>query len=103
LSGLNLADAIEQLRTELEIARCRALDADVRFPINGVTVELCVVATAEGEGRAGFKVPVIDLELGAQAGYSREATHKVTIEFGTPVDANGDPLRVSELSAIPLD
>jgi hypothetical protein len=101
-SGLGLAEAIEQLRQELRLAQSNAA-GDVQFPIQSVTVELQVVATKEAEGKAGFKVPVIELELGVGGAHSREATHRVVIELGRPVDATGMPVRVGRLSNTPLD
>ncbi|MEK8106453.1 trypco2 family protein [Micromonospora sp. M12] len=62
--GLDLADAIEELRRELTLAQTRAASAEIRFPINAVSVELRAVATTDIDGRAGFKIPVIEAELG---------------------------------------
>ncbi|MGW5189004.1 trypco2 family protein [Kribbella sp. NPDC004138] len=100
---LGLADAIEELRNELQTAQANAVGAGVQLPIQSVSVELQLVVTKEGQGKAGFKVPVIDLELGVEGGYGREATHKVVIEFGPPVDGDGEPVRVERLSEVPLD
>ncbi len=102
-SGMPLADAIEELRRQLTEARSRGANADLQFPIRAVTVELQLVVTKEGEGRAGFKVPVIDLELGASGSYGRETTHTLTVEFGEPVDRKGQPVRVDRMSSRPLD
>lgn len=102
-TGLGLADAIDQLREQLLEARDRAEEAELQFPIRSVTVELQLVAARKGEGKAGFKVPVIDFELGAGASLSRETTHKVLIEFGEPVDDQGVPVRVNRVSRKPLD
>ncbi|MEU4338126.1 trypco2 family protein [Micromonospora lupini] len=100
--GLDLADAIEELRRELTLAQTRAASAEIRFPINAVSVELSAVATTDIDGRAGFKIPVIEAELGGGASYSREATHTITIEFGAPVDASGNPVQVNRVSATRL-
>lgn len=102
-AGFNLADAIQQLRDQLTIARERALGAEVQFPIQSVTVELSLVATKQGEAKAGFMVPVINLELSAGGSYGNEATHKVVIEFGEPVDAQNTPIRVNRVTPRVLD
>jgi len=102
-SGLELADAIESLRGQLEIARSNAVGAGIQFPIRSVTVELQVVATAEGKGKAGFKVPVIDLELGVSGAYSHAATHRILIEFAGPVTKDGRSIRVDRVSSNPMD
>jgi hypothetical protein len=102
-SALGLADAIEDLREQLELARARADSADMKFPIHSVTIELRIVAAREGSAKAGFKVPVIDLEVGASGKISHEATHRLVIEFGGPVSASGQPIRVDRVSSVPLD
>ena len=102
-SDLELADAIEDVREQLELARSRGVRADLQFPIQSVTVELQMVAIKEGKGKVGFKVPVIDLELGVSGMASRQATHRIVIEFGGPVTASGEPIRVDRVSSTPLD
>lgn len=102
-SALGLADAIEDLRDELELARSRVKADGITFPIRSVTVELQMVAVKEGEGKAGFKIPVIDLELGVAGRVSREATHRIVIEFATPVTASGEAIRVNRVSSVPRD
>lgn len=102
-SDLRLADAIEELREQLTLARTRSLGSELHFPIKSVQVELQVVAARDRGGKAGFKVPVIDVELGGSGSASRRATHTITIEFGAPVDPKGDPVRVERLTARPRD
>ena len=102
-SGLDLADAIEDLRAQLAAARASGASAELHFPIRSVSVELQLVAVRGGKGKAGFKVPVIDLELSAEGSLSREVTHKIVIELSGPVDASGRPVRVDRVSAEPLD
>jgi Trypsin-co-occurring domain 2 len=102
-SGLDLADAIEDLRAQLAEARARGAGADLHFPIRSVSVELQLVAVREGKGKAGFKVPVINLELGAEGSLSREVTHRVVIELSGPVGPSGKPVRVDRVSTEPLD
>lgn len=102
-TGLKLADAINELREQLALARSRATAAGLQFPVQSMTVELGVVATRDREGKAGFKVPVIDLELGGKGSHSQQATHRVSIEFGGPVDDKGDPVRVDHLSDTPVE
>lgn len=102
-SAIGLADAIEDLREQLELARSRVKPDGITFPIRSVTVELQMVAAKEGEGKAGFKVPVIDLELAAGGRISREVTHRVVIEFATPVSPGGEAIRVDRISSVALD
>ena len=94
--GIGLADAIRMIRTDLLDARASGADADIQLPVESVTVELQVVATKGVDGKAGFKVPVIDLELGASATRQLERTSTVTVVFGAPVDRNGQPVKVAQ-------
>lgn len=97
-AGLGLADAIRSLRQEILQAQADATTG-LRFPVESITVELQVVATREGSGKAGFKVPVVNLEVGAEGKLTKETTHSVTVVFGGPVDAAGAPIPVAQDSA----
>jgi hypothetical protein len=92
--GIGLGDALEVLRRELAEARRRADDADLRFPIQSLTVELKVVATRSESGKAGFKVPVVGAELGGSLGLGHESVQTVTVVLGPPVDDGGGPVKV---------
>jgi hypothetical protein len=92
--GIGLADALEVLRQELVDARAKAVGSGLQFPIKTLTVELKVIATKSREGKAGFKVPVIDAQLGGSAGVGHESVQTVTVIFGSPVDDNGRPVKL---------
>ena len=94
--GIGLAAAIEMIRGELLAARASGEQAAIRLPVESVKVELAVVAATDVEGRAGFKVPVVNLELGGSASRLRERTSTVTVVFGPPVDGDGNPVQVTE-------
>jgi hypothetical protein len=96
--SIGLADAIAMLRDEVLKARMAAAGSDVQFPVSSMTLELKVVATHTAEGKAGFCVPVINLELGGSGGWEREATQTVTVTFEPPVDQLGNPVKVASLS-----
>jgi hypothetical protein len=53
------------------------------------------VATKGADGKTGFKVPIINAELGAGASWRNEATQTITVQFGEPVDRNGNPVKVA--------
>jgi Trypsin-co-occurring domain 2 len=93
--GIGLADALELLRAELAAAREKAAGTDVQFPIETLTVELKVGVTRSADGRAGFKVPFIEVELGGSTGYNRETLQTVTVVLGSPVDREGRPVKVA--------
>lgn len=61
--GLGLSEAIELLRDELLTARAAGANSDIQLPVESMTVELSVTATRSADGKAGFTVPVVGLEL----------------------------------------
>ena len=80
--GLGLDRAIEMIRSDLLAARAAGEKADIRRLVESVTVELKVVATSGREGKAGFRVPFVDLELGGSLSRQAEQTSSVTVVFG---------------------
>ena len=93
--GIGLDDAIEALRADLITAMEKGAGKTIQFPVEKMTVELDVVATKSLDGKAGFKVPIVEVELGGGGGWSRENTQKVVVEFGSPVDQDGIPVKVA--------
>lgn len=96
--GIGLADAIEMLRAEVLRARETSKGSEVQFPVASMTVELQIVATRSADGKASFCVPFVNVGLGASGGWQRETMQKVTVTFGSPVDPEGNPVRVSTSS-----
>jgi hypothetical protein len=96
--GIGLADAIEMLRGDVLRAHASAVNSDVQFPVKSMTVELQVVATRSTDGKAGFCVPFVNVELGGSMGWQHEKTQTVTVTFGSPVDRAGNPVNVGESS-----
>ena len=94
--GIGLAEALELLRAELAAARDKAAGTDVQFPIETLTVELKVGVTRSADGRAGFTVHFIEVELGGSTGYNRETLQTVTVVLGAPVDREGRPVKVAK-------
>jgi Trypsin-co-occurring domain 2 len=101
--GVGLSDALEALRAEFELARAKAAESDVQFPVESVTVELKVVATKEAGGKAGFRVPVIAAEVGGSGSRSSELTQTITVVLGGPVDREGTPQPVASRSDVDKD
>jgi hypothetical protein len=97
--SVGLSEAIKGLRAELVTAMTAGAGEPIQFPIAKMTVELQVVATKGADGKAGFRVPVIEVELGGGANWQRENTQTVTIEFGSPVDREGRPVKVASASS----
>lgn len=101
--SLSLSDAIAELRCEIDAARKAGEAAELRFPIARMTVELNVVATSEVGGRAGFRVPIVNLELGGSAVHTLQATHRIAIEFEGPVDSEAVRVKIGRHHDRPLD
>ena len=97
--GLGLAEAIESLRDELLQARAAGGASDIQLPVESMTVVLKVTATRSVDGKAGFKVPIVELELGGGGSRERGSEQTVTVVFGGPVDRDGRPVKVAQESA----
>jgi hypothetical protein len=97
--GLGLAEAIGLLRDELLSARAAGADSDVQLPVESLMVELTVTATRSLDGKAGFTVPVVGLQLGGGGARERGAEQKVTVVFGGPVDRTGHPVKIAQPSS----
>ena len=101
VQGIGLQEAIESIRHDLVAARASGEDSDVRFPVTSVTVQLQVVAASTAGGKGGFRVPVVNLELGAEGSRRWENTSTVTVVLGSPVDRSGAPIKVAKQSSTP--
>jgi len=99
-SGLGLAEAIGLLRDELLKARTAGAASDIQLPVESMTVELSVTATKSADGKAGFTVPVVGVQLGGRVGREQGAEQKVTVVFGGPVDRDGRPVKVAAASDV---
>jgi Trypsin-co-occurring domain 2 len=98
LAGLGLAEAIGLLRDELLRARAAGAASDIQLPVESMTVELTVTATRSADGRAGFTVPVVGVQLGGGLARERGTEQRVTVVFGGPVDRDGRPVKVASAS-----
>jgi len=96
--GLGLSEAIELLRDELLQAREAGARSDIQLPVESVTVQLTVTATKSRDGKAGFKIPLVNLELGGGAARQSGSEQSVTVVFGGPVDRDGRPVKVAAAS-----
>ncbi len=95
VEGLGLADAIAVLRDELLRARAEGAGSAVQLPIESMTVELTVTASRSVDGKAGFKVPFVEVELGGGRTVGRGSEQHVTVVFGGPVDTEGRPVKIA--------
>ncbi|MEV4351063.1 trypco2 family protein [Actinoplanes sp. NPDC049596] len=98
--SIGLAEAIAALRDDLLIARAAGAGSDIQLPVESMTVELAVTATRSADGKAGFKVPLVPVELGAGGSRQRANEQRVTVVFGGPVDrTTGRPVKVASLDS----
>jgi hypothetical protein len=98
---LGLAEAIGALRDELLRARASGAASDIQLPVESMTVELTMRATRSKDGKAGFRVPIVGVELGGGAARERGSEQAVTVVFGGPVDRSGKPVKVASKSDVP--
>lgn len=98
--GLGLADAIALLRNDLLRARAAGGESDIQLPVDSMTVELTVTATRSIDGKAGFTVPLVGLDLGVGGEREHSSGNKVTVVFGAPVDRAGNPVKVASASEV---
>jgi hypothetical protein len=95
-----LAEAIGLLRDELLRARAAGTGSDIQLPVESMTVDLTVTATRSVDGKAGFTVPIVGLQLGGGGAHERGSEQKVTVVFGGPVDRDGNSVRVASASDV---
>jgi Trypsin-co-occurring domain 2 len=84
--GIGLADAIGQVRAQLEQAIEDGAQSAVAFRAGPVDLEFEVAFTRTGSVQGGFQLSV--LSLGAKRDRSSAATHRVKVTL-TPVDREG--------------
>ncbi len=99
-NGLGLAEAIDVLRGDLLKARAAGGLSDIQLPVESMTVELTVTATRSLDGKVGFTVPVVGVQLGGGGGREQGSEQKVTVVFSAPVDRAGNPVKVASASDV---
>ena len=99
VESLGLAEAIASLRDDLLQARAAGASSEIQLPVESMTVELTVTATRSREGKAGFKVPIVEVELGGGGSREHGTGQKVTVVFEGPVDRDGNPVKVAQASS----
>jgi hypothetical protein len=90
---VTVAEAIKQLRAQLEDAQQEGTGKPLRFVAKSVELELGIVFKSEKEGGGGVKAWFLDISGKAKA--ANETVHKVTLAL-QPVDRDGKPTLVSD-------
>jgi hypothetical protein len=91
--GVGLADAIGQVRAELEKAIKDGEKSSVAFRAGPVELEFEVAFTRTGGVSGGFQLSV--LSLGAKRDKSSASTHRVKIAL-TPADREGRDMLIGD-------
>jgi Trypsin-co-occurring domain 2 len=78
-AAVGLAEAIEQVRSELARAQAEGADKELRFRLGDVQLEFSVGLAKEGGGEAGVKLWVVS--VGASGSVSSTRTHTVTVSM----------------------
>lgn len=97
--GIGLVDAVALLRFELLRARLAAAAGNtMQFPLASISAELKVAATQSADGKVSFSLPFADIVLGGSTVRQQETKQTVTVARGSPVDQEGNPVRVNASS-----
>jgi len=99
VESVGLAEAIASVRADLLAARQAGAGAEIQLPVQSLTVELKVVARKGADGKAGFRVPILNAELGGGANWKNEVAQTMTVQFGEPVDTMGNPVKVASFDS----
>ncbi|GIF25429.1 hypothetical protein BJ973_003706 [Actinoplanes tereljensis] len=97
--GVPLADLIDAVRAELQVAALRARDEDLQFEVNDVQLEVEIATTGTKGGEGGLKIWVIN--IGAKGEKSNASTQRVTLSLG-PVTRDGTKFTVSAVGGEPV-
>ena len=92
-AGVGLADAIGQVRAELEQAIKDGEESPVAFRAGPVEMEFEVAFTRTGGVSGGFQLSV--LSFGAKGEKSTAATHRVKVAL-TPADREGRDILIGD-------
>ena len=92
-AGVGLADAIGQVRAELEQAIKDGEDSPVAFRAGPVEMEFEVAFTRTGGVSGGFQLSV--LSFGAKGEKSTASTHRVKVAL-TPADREGRDVLIGD-------
>jgi Trypsin-co-occurring domain 2 len=81
LAAMPLADAIQEIRTDIANAIERGKNEDLKFKLGTIELELTMIMTREGQGggKLAFKVLGVGAEANLGGKISDAATHKVKV------------------------
>lgn len=101
VNKLQLAEVVQALREELDVAKHHSAGHDVKFNVNNIEVEFQTVVELDTavEGGGKIKFWVLDIDAKASGKYKRSNTHKIKLSL-EPVDtgngaATNEKVRIS--------
>lgn len=97
--AIPLADLVDAIRAELEVAAINARDQQLQFEVHDIQLEVEVTTTGTRGAEGGVKIWV--LTLGAKGSKANAASQKVTLNLSA-VTSDGSRFRVNDLSAEPI-
>lgn len=96
-----LAEMIETLRQELELAQIRGVARPVAFGVEKVELELKMAISRKAKGEGGIKFWVLSAGASAEGGRESVHTFKLTL---SPLDAETKKrLEVASELSVPVD
>jgi hypothetical protein len=96
-----LAEMIETLRQELEVAQIRGVARPVAFGVEKVELELKMAITRKARGEGGIRFWVLSAGASAEGGRESVHTFKLTL---SPLDAETKKrLEIASVSDAPVD
>jgi Trypsin-co-occurring domain 2 len=93
MSKLSLSDAIESVRSELAEAQRKGEQADLKFEVGEIELELEIAAELGASAGAEAKWFLVTAKTDAQ--YKESKKQKITIKL-KPIGANGKSVEVSK-------
>lgn len=91
VTEFGLREAIVTLRRELKLAQDDAAGENLQFAVEGIELELQLVATQQESGDVGFKVPLFS--AGLQASDTSAITQRVKLNLRPAGPAGDLPVR----------
>ncbi len=91
---IGLADAIQNLRGEIEDAIAKGKNQKLKFGLDTIEMEFAVqtTVTAATKGKAKVSFWVVDAELGADGGVSNANTHRVKLTLNAEFEGESPKL-----------
>ncbi len=92
MEKIELAQLIQDLRSELSAARAASVTSDLRFEIGNIDLELSVAVSREGGPSAKVRFWVV--EAGGSAKLGASTTQKIRLTL-VPRDITGEKVQVA--------